>query len=51
VLVEEVDRVPLVGGGGKAMLVGVWPSVAVVVGVVDGVLVVGDEVDASVVVR
>ena len=49
-LVEEVDRVPLVGSD-EAMLVGIWPCVAVVVGVVDGVLVVGDEVAASVVLR
>ena len=48
VLVEEVGRVPLVGGGGEAMLVGVWPSVAVVVDIGDDVLVVGDEVAASV---
>ena len=48
VLVEEVGRVPLVGSGGEAMLVGVWPCVAVVVSEVDGVLVVGDKVPASV---
>ena len=49
VLVEEVGRVPLVSGGGEAMLVGgVWPGVAVVVDIGDDVLVVGDEVAASV---
>ena len=49
VLVEEVGRVPLVSGGGEAMLVGgVWPRVAVVVGIGDDILVVGDEVAASV---
>ena len=48
VLVEEVDRPPLIGSGGEAMLVGVWPRVAVVVGIGDEVLVVGDEVAASV---
>ena len=48
VLVEEVGRVPLVSSGGEAMLVGVWPGVAVVVDIGDDVLVVGDEVAASV---
>ena len=47
VLVEELDRVPLVGGG-EAMLVGVWLCVAVVVGVMDRVpLVVGDGGDVA----
>ena len=41
VLVEVEDRVPLVGGGGEAMLVGVCLCVAVLVGVVGGVPLVG----------
>ena len=48
VLVEELDRPPLIGSGGEAMLVGVWPRVAVVVDIGDEGLVVGDEVAASV---
>ena len=40
VLVDEVDGVPLVDSD-EAMLVGVWPCVAVVVSVGEGVLVVG----------
>ena len=47
VLVEELDRVPLVGGG-EAMLVGVWLCIAVLVGAVGGVpLVGGGDVAAS----
>ena len=43
VLVDIVDGVPLVDSD-EAMLVGVWPCVAVLVGKMDGVLVVGSVV-------
>ena len=45
---EEVDGVPLVGSCAAALVVGVWPCVAVPVGVVDGVPPVGCSVTASV---
>ena len=51
VVVEVVNGVLLLVGGGAAMLVGVWPCVTVLVEVVDGVPLVGGSVATSVGVR